>query len=216
TCTATYPLPLAGFIEPAPEFLCRQCRVPRVKITFRGVRPDLYCINPECPEHHKAFRLGVCPSCGRPLEVRYSFQGKRFGGCSGYPECRTTYPLPQRGKLEISPEPCPECRAPIVTAIEAGRPPWKLCINPACPSRIREGAAKEERAKARAAAQRKKSRARSPAARAAPASDRARRPRPKPAGSSPPAPRKPAARRRSPAPETVPAKAAVSRSSAVG
>jgi len=135
TCTANYALPAAGFIEPAPEFLCPQCHVPRVKIIFRGQRPDLYCINPECPEHHKAFRIGICPSCGSPLNIRYSFLGKRFVGCSGYPTCRVTYPLPQRGKLEKDQPPCPVCRAPVVTAIEAGRPPWTLCINPSCPSR---------------------------------------------------------------------------------
>ena len=138
TCTVTYALPSAGFIEPAPEFLCGTCKVPRVKITFRGVRPDLYCVNPECPEHHKAFRIGVCPSCGSPLHIRYSFAGKRFVGCSGYPTCRVTYPLPQRGKLEKDQPPCPVCRAPVVTAIEAGRPPWTLCINPACPTRSKE------------------------------------------------------------------------------
>jgi DNA topoisomerase I len=135
SCTATYPLPSAGFIEPAPEFLCAKCKVPRVKIVFRGQRPDLYCINPVCEEHHRAFRIGVCPNCGSPLQIRYSFAGKRFVGCSGYPNCRVTYPLPQRGKLEKDQPPCPVCRAPVVTAIEAGRPPWTLCINPACPTR---------------------------------------------------------------------------------
>jgi DNA topoisomerase I len=141
SCTATYALPSAGFIEPAPEFLCGTCKVPRVKIVFRGQRPDLYCINPECVEHHKAFRIGVCPSCGSPLHLRYSFAGKRFVGCSGYPTCRVTYPLPQRGKLEKDQPPCPVCRAPVVTAIEAGRPPWTLCINPECPTRSKEKAA---------------------------------------------------------------------------
>ncbi len=140
SCTTTFALPAAGFIEPAPEFLCGTCKVPRVKIVFRGQRPDLYCINPDCAEHHRAFRIGVCPTCGRPLEIRYSFAGKRFVGCTGYPECRVTYPLPQRGKLEKDQPPCPECRAPIVTAIEAGRPPWTLCINPACPSRAKPAA----------------------------------------------------------------------------
>jgi DNA topoisomerase-1 len=135
SCTANYSLPAAGFIEPTPEFLCGACRVPRVKITFRGQRPDLYCINPECVEHHRAFRIGVCPNCGSPLQIRYSFAGKRFVGCSGYPACRVTYPLPQRGKLEKDQPPCPTCRAPVVTAIEAGRPPWTLCINPGCPTR---------------------------------------------------------------------------------
>ncbi|MCI4358715.1 MAG: DNA topoisomerase I [Thermoplasmata archaeon] len=134
-CTATFNLPSAGFIEPAPEFLCGVCKVPRLKITFRGQRPDLYCINPECTEHHRAFRIGVCPSCASPLEIRYSFLGKRFVGCSGYPTCRVTYPLPQRGKLEKDQPPCPVCRAPVVTAIEAGRPPWTLCVNPECPTR---------------------------------------------------------------------------------
>jgi DNA topoisomerase-1 len=138
TCTASYPIPSAGFVEPAPEFLCAVCRVPKVKITFRGVRPDLYCINPECTEHHKAFRIGECPSCASPLQIRYSFAGKRFVGCSGYPKCRVTYPLPQRGKLDKDHPPCPVCRAPVVTAIEAGRPPWTLCINPACPTRQKE------------------------------------------------------------------------------
>ncbi len=136
-CTATYSLPAAGFIEPAPEFLCPTCQVPRLRITFRGQRPDLYCINPECAEHHKAFRIGVCPSSGDPLEIRYSFLGKRFVGCTGYPACRVTYPLPQRGKLEKDQPPCPVCHAPVVTAIEAGRPPWTLCINPECPTRAK-------------------------------------------------------------------------------
>ena len=150
SCTATYALPSAGFIEPAPEFLCGTCKVPRVKIVFRGQRPDLYCINPECPEHHKAFRIGVCPNCGSPLHIRYSFAGKRFVGCSGYPNCRVTYPLPQRGKLEKDQPPCSVCRAPVVTAIEAGRPPWTLCINPACPTRAKPEAAPSAKKAARA------------------------------------------------------------------
>ena len=149
SCTATYALPSAGFVEPAPEFLCGTCKVPRVKITFRGVRPDLYCVNPECAEHHKAFRIGICPTCGSPLQIRYSFAGKRFVGCSGYPSCRVTYPLPQRGKLEKDQPPCPVCRAPVVTAIEAGRPPWTLCINPECPSRLQKAEEKAARATAR-------------------------------------------------------------------
>ena len=150
TCTANYALPAAGFIEPAPEFLCATCKVPRVKIVFRGQRPELYCINPECAEHHRAFRIGVCPNCGSPLHIRYSFRGNRFVGCSGYPTCRVTYPLPQRGKLEKDQPPCPVCRAPVVTAIEAGRPPWTLCINPECPTRAKKEAGAGRKSKAAA------------------------------------------------------------------
>ncbi len=164
TCSATYALPAAGFIEPAPEFLCATCKTPRVKIVFRGQRPDLYCINPECAEHHKAFRIGTCPNCASPLQIRYSFRGNRFVGCSGYPNCRVTYPLPQRGKLEKDQPPCPVCRAPVVTAIEAGRPPWTLCINPECPTRLQ----KKAEAEAKKAARARKARAASRTKRRAP------------------------------------------------
>jgi DNA topoisomerase I len=196
SCTTTYALPAAGFIEPAPEFLCGTCKVPRLKITFRGQRPDLYCVNPECPEHHKAFRIGTCPTCHSPLEIRYSFLGKRFVGCTGYPNCRVTYPLPQRGKLDKDHAPCPECGAPIVTAIEAGRPPWTLCINPACPTRVQEQAARAEKKAAKETAAKEKAEAKRPRA--------ARKPR---ATGAPPS--RPATRRRStknpvPSGETVP------------
>ena len=195
SCTATYALPSAGFVEPAPEFLCGVCKVPRVKIIFRGQRPDLYCINPECTEHHRAFRIGVCPSCGSPLNIRYSFAGKRFVGCSGYPTCRVTYPLPQRGKLEKDQPPCPVCRAPVVTAIEAGRPPWTLCINPACPTREKkEKPPAKAAAKPKRAAKGRPTRARRPTAAAdAPTATKVRRSRARapteenggPAGSAP-------------------------------
>jgi DNA topoisomerase I len=192
SCTANYSLPSAGFIEPAPEFLCASCKVPRVKITFRGQRPDLYCINSECAEHHKAFRIGVCPSCGSPLNIRYSFAGNRFVGCSGYPACRVTYPLPQRGRLDKDQPPCPTCRAPVVTAVEAGRPPWTLCINPECPTRQAANAAKA----ARAATAAKKKRATARRARASGAAAKSPRPRRKSAKTSEAAP--------TPSPEPTP------------
>jgi DNA topoisomerase I len=192
TCTANYALPSAGFIEPAPEFLCATCKVPRVKIIFRGQRPDLYCINPECAEHHRAFRIGVCPSCGSPLDIRYSFAGNRFVGCSGYPKCRVSYPLPQRGKLEKDQPPCPVCRAPVVTAIEAGRPPWTQCINPECPTRQKPDAPPKKKAPARpagakrAAAPKRRAKAAEPAADRPKRASRARKPS-APAESAPPA-----------------------------
>ena len=197
TCPVTFSLPAAGFIEPAPEFLCGTCKTPRVKIVFRGQRPDLYCINPECPEHHKAFRIGTCPTCGSPLQIRYSFRGNRFVGCSGYPTCRVSYPLPQRGKLEKDHPPCPTCRAPVVTAIEAGRPPWTLCINPECPTR------KDADAKKAAAREAKAAKAiASAAAKGKPA--RSRRAKPSPAeGTPPPVSALPAAASRPP-PRTTP------------
>jgi DNA topoisomerase I len=189
SCTVSYSLPYAGFVEPAPEFLCGSCQVPRVKITFRGQRPELYCINPECAENHRAFRVGACPTCGQPLTIRYSFAGKRFVGCSGYPSCRVTYPLPQRGRLDKNHPPCPACGAPVVTAIEAGRRPWTLCINPECPTRAKKEAAPKRRAPS--ARKASASKAKPPQGEGAPAAAPARRRRakeaPAPAGEpSPP------------------------------
>jgi DNA topoisomerase-1 len=185
TCPVTFSLPAAGFIEPAPEFLCATCKTPRVKIVFRGQRPDLYCINPECPENQKAFGIGTCPTCGHPLQIRYSFRGNRFVGCSDYPNCRTTYPLPQRGKLEKDQPPCPTCHAPVVTAIEAGRPPWTLCINPECPTRLQKKADQEARKAERAKA------AKAKAAKKAPARKRKATTKAPPAAPAPPVPAAP-------------------------
>jgi DNA topoisomerase I len=188
SCTVSYSLPYAGFVEPAPEFLCGSCQVPRVKITFRGQRPELYCINPECAENHRAFRVGACPTCGQPLTIRYSFAGKRFVGCSGYPSCRVTYPLPQRGRLDKNHPPCPTCGAPVVTAIEAGRRPWTLCINPECPTRAKKEAAPKRRAPS--ARKASASKAKPPQGEGAPAAAPARRRRTKeaPAPAGEPAP----------------------------
>jgi DNA topoisomerase-1 len=197
SCTTTYSLPAAGFIEPAPEFLCGTCKAPRLKITFRGQRPDLYCVNPECPEHHKAFRIGTCPNCKNPLEIRYSFRGNRFVGCTGYPECKVSYPLPQRGKLDKDHAPCPECGAPVVTAIEAGRPPWTLCINPECPTRKAEAAARAEKKAAREAVAKEKAKAKKPRAAAKRAT--------KAAASKPAATRRRAPKATAPTAETPPA-----------
>ena len=59
---------------------------------------------------------GVCPTCGKAMEVR---QG-RFGmfiACQAYPECKTTI-RPKR-VAETTDEICPECSAPMV--IRQGR-----------------------------------------------------------------------------------------------
>ncbi|MBN1133796.1 MAG: topoisomerase DNA-binding C4 zinc finger domain-containing protein [Methanosarcinaceae archaeon] len=44
--------------------------------------------------------VGKCPECGRILRIITTDKG-RFIGCTGYPECRNTYPLPKIGALAI-------------------------------------------------------------------------------------------------------------------
>jgi DNA topoisomerase-1 len=134
SCTASYPLPLSGHVEPTTE-ICQKCRVPLVRVVHKGQRPQNMCINPACETHQDIHRIGTCPSCKSPLHVKYSFRGKRFVSCTGFPNCRVAYPLPQRGRLDKHLDPCPVCSAPIVTIVEAGRRPWTLCVNPECPSK---------------------------------------------------------------------------------
>jgi DNA topoisomerase-1 len=49
-----------------------------------------------------------CPTCGKPMLVRWNRFG-RFLGCSGYPECKTTESLDKRERAEPKPLgiPCP-------------------------------------------------------------------------------------------------------------
>lgn len=80
--------------------------------------------------------LGKCPACGGDLRlIRAKKSGKRFIGCSNYPECTTAYPLPQYGMIQGAQEVCPDCEAPKIKVISKGRKPWVICPNPACPSK---------------------------------------------------------------------------------
>jgi len=82
--------------------------------------------------------VGTCPECGRPLIIRQSRYGKRFIGCSGYPKCTVTYPLPQRGKILPTGKACEVCGAPIVKMVTKGKRPREFCVNMDCPSNKRE------------------------------------------------------------------------------
>jgi len=71
--------------------------------------------------------------------------GKRFIGCSGYPECKRTYPLPQFGTLEFLGEACPECGAPVLRV--KGRGGWRFCANMECPTSKKAGSGQGAKAK---------------------------------------------------------------------
>jgi ssDNA-binding Zn-finger/Zn-ribbon topoisomerase 1 len=43
----------------------------------------------------ESFDPGRCPQCGKAMKVRTNSEnGSRFIGCTGYPDCRFTKPLP--------------------------------------------------------------------------------------------------------------------------
>ena len=76
--------------------------------------------------------IGKCPKCGKELVIRYSKKGKRFVGCTGYPDCKNTYPLPQRGGVVPDESACDNCGSPRVKIISKGKRPWQIFLNPEC------------------------------------------------------------------------------------
>jgi DNA topoisomerase-1 len=88
--------------------------------------------------------LGPCPNCGRNLVVRRNRRNrKRFAGCEGYPECRTTFPLPQKGDIIPLGTACEACGLPEIKVL-GGRRPWVTCINMDCPKKHEQRRAREE------------------------------------------------------------------------
>ena len=77
-------------------------------------------------------KVGVCKKSGHDLLVKSSPKTRgQFVGCSGWPECDVTYPLPQ-GKIEAVPEACPECGTPQVRVIAFRTKPRVMCLDPNC------------------------------------------------------------------------------------
>lgn len=66
-----------------------------------------------------------CPKCGGKLVKKTSKKGKKFYGCSNYPECDFAAPGMPTG------EKCPECGSFIISGVR-GR---KYCMNSECPTR---------------------------------------------------------------------------------
>ncbi|MDR2196780.1 MAG: DNA topoisomerase I [Coriobacteriales bacterium] len=81
-------------------------------------------------------RVGSCPKCGRDLLMKSSAKTRsNFIGCSGWPDCDVTYPVPQ-GKIEAVEEACPVCGKPQIKVIAFRSKPQTVCIDPACPTNV--------------------------------------------------------------------------------
>ena len=77
-------------------------------------------------------KVGACPKCGHDLLIKSSAKTRgQFVGCSGWPECDVTYPLPQ-GKIEAVDELCPVCGTPQVKVIQFRAKPRVVCLDPLC------------------------------------------------------------------------------------
>jgi DNA topoisomerase I len=76
--------------------------------------------------------LGSCLKCGEgQLIIRKGKSGKRFVGCSNYPKCTNSFPLPQKGIIIPTIDVCSECKTPIIQ-VKNGKFTYKMCIYMNC------------------------------------------------------------------------------------
>ncbi|MFH1364580.1 MAG: DNA topoisomerase I [Candidatus Aenigmatarchaeota archaeon] len=73
--------------------------------------------------------LGNCPKCTQNMRIIHSKRTKkRFVGCSNYPKCHNSYPLPQNGNVTVLSKTCPTCGLFLVSIKSKGKRPWRLCV----------------------------------------------------------------------------------------
>ncbi len=78
--------------------------------------------------------IGDCPLCDGKIIVRKGRFG-RFAACNNYPDCKTTYNLPNQGFIESTDKVCEICKAPVILIKFKGRKKQEICSNPKCESR---------------------------------------------------------------------------------
>jgi DNA topoisomerase-1 len=75
--------------------------------------------------------IGACPACGDEaggeLAIKRTRTGSRLVGCTRYPDCDYSLPLPRRGSVVVTDETCAEHGLPhLRVTYESDRDPWEL------------------------------------------------------------------------------------------
>ncbi|MDO8627155.1 MAG: DNA topoisomerase I [Candidatus Diapherotrites archaeon] len=68
------------------------------------------------------------------LRILTGKTGKRFLGCTNYPKCSNSFPLPQNGKIDNTKKECQFCHRPIIKVLN-GRRSYEMCLNYQCESK---------------------------------------------------------------------------------
>ncbi|WP_135830468.1 DNA topoisomerase I [Halorussus halobius] len=73
--------------------------------------------------------IGECPDCGGDeggeLAIKHLQNGSRLVGCTRYPDCDYSLPLPRRGDIEVTDDRCDEHDLPELV-VHSGDEPWEL------------------------------------------------------------------------------------------
>jgi len=70
--------------------------------------------------------IGTCQKCSSDLIIRKSKKGSRFIGCSGYPKCDFTLPLPKSGQIVVTEKQCNDHGLYLIKIITKGKRPWDI------------------------------------------------------------------------------------------
>ncbi|MFC7221833.1 DNA topoisomerase I [Halalkalicoccus sp. GCM10025322] len=129
-CEYTLPLPNTGkpliLDERCEEHDLRHVKMLAGRGTFVHGCPQ--CKADEADEAEDRI-IGVCPDCGEEhdgeLAIKQLRNGSRLVGCTRYPDCDYSLPLPRRGEIEITDERCEEHGLPELL-VHSGDEPWEL------------------------------------------------------------------------------------------
>ncbi|MDZ7730028.1 MAG: topoisomerase DNA-binding C4 zinc finger domain-containing protein [Natrialbaceae archaeon] len=124
-CEYTLPLPSTG----KPLILENRCAdhdMAEVKM-LAGRQTFVHgCPRCKAEEAGEGPILGDCPDCNSgELAIKTLRNGSRLVGCTEYPDCDYSLPLPRRGDIEVTDEFCDEHDLPELV-VHSGDEPWEL------------------------------------------------------------------------------------------
>ncbi|ELZ91880.1 DNA topoisomerase I [Haloferax mucosum ATCC BAA-1512] len=131
-CTHTLPLPSTG--KPLiMEDACEEHDLHHIKM-LAGRKTFVHgcplCKAEEADEEDDLI-IGSCPECGEEaggeLAIKRLRSGSRLVGCTRYPDCDYSLPLPRRGDIEVTDGSCDEHDLPeLRITYDGDREPWDL------------------------------------------------------------------------------------------
>ena len=130
-CEHTLPLPSTG--KPLLlEETCEEHGLHHIKM-LAGRKTFVHgcpLCKAEAAAAHEDEVIGDCPGCGEAhggdLAVKQLQSGSRLVGCTRYPDCDYSLPLPRRGDIEVLEERCPEHDLPDLVVHDGDDDPWEL------------------------------------------------------------------------------------------
>jgi DNA topoisomerase-1 len=128
-CEFTLPLPNKGKVHLLDD-VCSDHDLHKVKM-IAGKKTHVFGC-PQCKKEESEESddrvIGECPDCSTgELAIKRVQTGSRLVGCTDYPDCDYSLPLPKNGELEVTDEMCADHNLPeVVIHQEDSSSPWEL------------------------------------------------------------------------------------------